>query len=235
MAEYKVIDVSKHNGSIDFAAVKASGIYAVIIRAGYGREVSQKDPMFDTNYAAAKGVGLHIGAYWYSYADSVADAAKEANACLACIQGKQFDFPVYYDLEEQSIALRLPRPSATPLKMPDIGQAFMPTPIGGRTIWITPPSGPGTPSGWRTTGRHTTPPSNEICTSTPALAAWLGSKAMWTWTAAPGTFRLKSEACMVAHLPPRRSPQSRTTGSIVLATASTFGRKLILPPPWLNG
>ena len=104
MAEYKVIDVSKHNGSIDFAAVKASGIYAVIIRAGYGREVSQKDPMFETNYAAAKDAGLHIGAYWYSYADSVADAAKEATACLACIQGKQFDFPVYYDLEEQSIA-----------------------------------------------------------------------------------------------------------------------------------
>lgn len=104
MAEYKVIDVSKHNGSIDFAAVKASGIYAVIIRAGYGREVSQKDPMFETNYAAAKDAGLHIGAYWYSYADSVADAAKEATACLACIQGKQFDFPVYYDLEESSTA-----------------------------------------------------------------------------------------------------------------------------------
>ena len=104
MAEYKVIDVSKHQGNINFQAVKNAGIYAVIIRAGYGREVSQKDPMFETNYAAAKAVGLHIGAYWYSYADSVADAAKEATACLACIQGKQFDFPVYYDLEESSTA-----------------------------------------------------------------------------------------------------------------------------------
>ena len=104
MAEYKVIDVSKHQGNIDFQAVKNAGVYAVIIRAGYGRETSQKDPMFDTNYARAKAAGLHIGAYWYSYADSVADAAKEAAACLACIQGKQFDFPVYYDLEEQSTA-----------------------------------------------------------------------------------------------------------------------------------
>ena len=104
MAEYKVIDVSKHNGNIDFAAVKNTGVYAVIIRAGYGREVSQKDPMFETNYAAAKAAGLHIGAYWYSYADSVADAQKEAAACLACIAGKQFDFPVYYDLEESSTA-----------------------------------------------------------------------------------------------------------------------------------
>ena len=104
MAEYKVIDVSKHQGNIDFQAVKNAGVYAVIIRAGYGRETSQKDPMFDTNYAAAKDAGLHIGAYWYSYADSVADAAKEANACLSCIQGKQFDFPVYYDLEESATA-----------------------------------------------------------------------------------------------------------------------------------
>lgn len=104
MAEYKVIDVSKHNGNIDFAAVKNAGVYAVIIRAGYGREASQKDRKFEEFYAAAKAAGLHIGAYWYSYADSVADAAQEANACLSCIQGKHFDFPVYYDLEESSTA-----------------------------------------------------------------------------------------------------------------------------------
>ena len=104
MAEFQLIDLSQHNTVTDFLAVKNAGIYGVILRAGYGREISQKDRKFDQFYAAAKGVGLHIGAYWYSYADSVADAAKEANACLACIQGKQFDFPVYYDLEEQSIA-----------------------------------------------------------------------------------------------------------------------------------
>ena len=104
MAEYKVIDLSHHNTVTDFAAVKNAGIYGVILRAGYGREASQKDRKFEEFYAAAKAAGLHIGAYWYSYADSVADAAKEANACLACIQGKQFDFPIYYDLEESSTA-----------------------------------------------------------------------------------------------------------------------------------
>lgn len=104
MGEYKVIDLSHHNTVADFMAVKNTGVYGVIIRAGYGREVSQKDRKFEEYYSAAKAVGLHIGAYWYSYADSVADAAKEATACLACIQGKQFDFPVYYDLEESSIA-----------------------------------------------------------------------------------------------------------------------------------
>ena len=104
MAEYKVIDLSHHNTVTDFAAVKNAGIYGVILRAGYGREASQKDRKFEEFYAAAKAAGLHIGAYWYSYADRVADAAQEANACLSCIQGKQFDFPVYYDLEESSTA-----------------------------------------------------------------------------------------------------------------------------------
>ncbi len=104
MAEYKVIDLSHHNTVTDFLAVKNAGIYGVILRAGYGRENSQKDRKFEEFYGAAKAVGLHIGAYWYSYAGSVADAAQEAAACLACIQGKQFDFPVYYDLEESSTA-----------------------------------------------------------------------------------------------------------------------------------
>lgn len=104
MAEYKVIDLSHHNTVTDFLAVKNAGIYGVILRAGYGRESSQKDRKFEEFYGAAKAVGLHIGAYWYSYAGSVADAAQEAAACLACIQGKQFDFPVYYDLEESRTA-----------------------------------------------------------------------------------------------------------------------------------
>ena len=100
----KGIDVSKHNGNIDWAKVKNSGIEFVIIRAGYGREVSQKDPKFEEYYAGAKSVGLPVGAYWYSYADSVEDASRELSACLSCIQGKTFDFPVYYDLEESSTA-----------------------------------------------------------------------------------------------------------------------------------
>ena len=104
MAEFQLIDLSHHNSVSDFLAVKNAGIYGVILRAGYGREASQKDRKFDEFYTAAKSVGLHIGAYWYSYADSVADAAQEANACLSCIQGKHFDFPVYYDLEESSTA-----------------------------------------------------------------------------------------------------------------------------------
>lgn len=96
----KIIDVSKHNGTIDFDKVKQSGVYGVIIRAGYGKYVSQKDPKFEENYKKAKNAGLHVGAYWYSYALDTTDALAEANACLTVIDGKTFDLPIYFDIEE---------------------------------------------------------------------------------------------------------------------------------------
>ena len=98
----KGIDVSKWQGIIDFAKVKNSGIDFVIINAGYGKEISQKDKCFEQNYNEAKRVGLHVGAYWYSYATSVENAVKEAKTCLEVIKGKQFDFPIYFDVEEQN-------------------------------------------------------------------------------------------------------------------------------------
>lgn len=100
--QIKGIDVSKYQGNIDFESVKKDGIGFVIIRAGYGREVSQKDTCFESNYANAKAACLPVGAYWYSYAESVEDAIKEANACLEVISGKQFEYPIYFDLEEQA-------------------------------------------------------------------------------------------------------------------------------------
>ena len=98
----KGIDVSSWQGNIDFGKVKASVIDFVIIRAGYGREVSQIDKCFVQNYNAAKAAGLDVGAYWYSYADSAEDAVKEAKACMEAIKGKKFEYPIYFDLEEQS-------------------------------------------------------------------------------------------------------------------------------------
>ncbi len=71
----------------------------MIIRAGYGRD--GKDKCFEANYEGAKAAGLHVGAYWYSYAMSVADAEQEAVRCIQTLKGKQFDFPVYFDVEEK--------------------------------------------------------------------------------------------------------------------------------------
>ena len=98
----KGIDVSQWQGDIDFGKVRSAGVDFVIIRAGYGRYISQKDPYFEQNYARAKSAGLNVGAYWYSYAESEADARAEAAVCMEAIRGKQFEYPIYFDLEEQS-------------------------------------------------------------------------------------------------------------------------------------
>jgi len=99
---FKGIDVSRHNGAIDFKKVKASGIDFVIIRAGYGNSTSQKDARFETFYKDAVAAGLEVGAYWYSYATSVAEAEREARACLTILNNRKFSYPVYYDVEERS-------------------------------------------------------------------------------------------------------------------------------------
>lgn len=97
----KGIDVSVHNGNIDWQKVKAGGIQFAILRAGYGRLASQKDERFEQNYSGAKAAGVPIGAYWYSYAMSEDEARLEADVFLSVIKGKQFEFPVYYDVEEK--------------------------------------------------------------------------------------------------------------------------------------
>lgn len=94
----KGIDVSVHQGNIDFEQVKQSGIDFVVLRAGYG--IGHIDPKFYTNYQNAKQAGLDVGAYWYSYADSVDFARQEAESCIEAIKGLQLEYPVYYDVEE---------------------------------------------------------------------------------------------------------------------------------------
>ena len=99
----KGIDVSKHNGTIDWKKVKADGIDFAILRAGLGRLASQKDDKFEENYANAKAAGIAVGAYWYSYATTVDEAKEEARACIEVLKGKQFEYPIWFDQEEKSI------------------------------------------------------------------------------------------------------------------------------------
>ena len=102
MSKITCVDISEFQQGINFNKMKNDGIKAVIIRAGYGRESSQKDSMFESHYKNAKSENMMIGVYWYSYADSVGDAEKEAKACLECINNKSLDMPIYYDLEDNS-------------------------------------------------------------------------------------------------------------------------------------
>lgn len=102
------IDVSTHNGFIDWGKVKASGkVDFAILRCGFGREhPRQIDKQFERNYAECTRLGIPVGAYHYSYAGTAADAEKEAEFCLKLINGKKLAFPVWFDIEERSHVLR---------------------------------------------------------------------------------------------------------------------------------
>lgn len=102
--EYKGIDVSKHNGKIDWESVKKSGIEFAILRAGFGREnAKQKDCCFEYNYSECKRVGIPVGAYHYSYARNPDDAEKELDFFLKLIDGKKFEYPLCFDIEDKQL------------------------------------------------------------------------------------------------------------------------------------
>ena len=94
------LDLSKHNGVVNFNSIKNSGHSFVILRAGFGRSLNQKDPRFDEYYEKAKSVGLKVGAYWYSYALTADQAISEAKTCLDVIAGKTFEYPIFFDMED---------------------------------------------------------------------------------------------------------------------------------------
>lgn len=93
------IDVSVYQGDIDWPQVKAAGIYAAVLRAGYGRYVEQEDKTFRQNYENARAAGMPVGVYWYSYAKTPEQAAQEADACLAVLGGRALQMPLYMDQE----------------------------------------------------------------------------------------------------------------------------------------
>lgn len=99
------IDVSHHQGEIDWKQVKNAGIEFAIIRTGYGKiNPNQVDKKFKQNIDGAKSAGIKVGVYHYSYASSPLDASKEAAFCLDIIKGYELEYPVAYDIEDASIA-----------------------------------------------------------------------------------------------------------------------------------
>ena len=99
--KYNGIDVSVWQGpNIDFNKVKNAGKNFVIIRAGCG---SSKDKYFESNYKKAKAAGINVGAYWYAKALTEASSKQEAQNVLNAINGKKFEYPIYYDIEQKEI------------------------------------------------------------------------------------------------------------------------------------
>lgn len=115
----KGIDVSSHQGTIDWGKVANNGIDFAIIRSGYGKYVFQEDKNFRSNYSGARNAGIKVGTYWVSYAMSTEEAYEEAEICYSVIKGYSFDYPVYYDMEVSSQSNGLSKQQIT-----NIGLAF---------------------------------------------------------------------------------------------------------------
>ncbi len=103
------IDVSSHQGSIDWQAVGQSGIRFVFVRLGY-RGYSDgslhADPQAAENLAGARAAGLQVGAYFFSQALTPEEAREEAAFALEILDGFVPDLPVVYDWEYVSADAR---------------------------------------------------------------------------------------------------------------------------------
>lgn len=102
---YKGIDVSQHNGTINWTKV-AKNVDFAIIRIGWvgNKDNHTLDTKWETNYKNAKAAGVKVGAYVYNYCNSEATAKEGAQWALKQLKGKTLDLPVYFDMEDSSIA-----------------------------------------------------------------------------------------------------------------------------------
>ena len=97
------IDVSEHNGTVDWQSVKDAGIDFAILRVGFAGDTNggRLDYFLRRNVSECERLGIPYGVYLYSYARNEDDAQAEARLMLGALKGHSPTLPVYYDLEEQ--------------------------------------------------------------------------------------------------------------------------------------
>lgn len=96
------IDVSNHQGDIDWEMVKNSGVEFAFIRIGYGHNREAKimeDEKFRKNLEGARNAGLKVGLYFYSYATEIWEAEEQANWIVKTLNGEKIDLPIVFDYE----------------------------------------------------------------------------------------------------------------------------------------
>ncbi len=101
------IDISKFQSGIDLLAMKNNGVKFAILRAGYtgySDGISKAiDKDFERFYSTCKSIGLPVGAYWFSIATSYERGKAEAEFMYNnCLKGKQFEYPIYIDVEDDT-------------------------------------------------------------------------------------------------------------------------------------
>lgn len=101
MSQKLIIDVSSHDGKLDWEKLKHE-IAGAIIRCGYGSDyVHQDDKWYAYNVEECTRLGIPFGVYLYSYAKNHEMIASEINHVLRLIKGTSPQLPVFIDLEEQ--------------------------------------------------------------------------------------------------------------------------------------
>ncbi len=105
---WNVMDVSRHQGSIDWDRVKENNMDGVIIRIGYTGSYTKEvimDERFLENYRGATEAGLPVGCYYYSVAETLEESKKEIDFIIDAIRDNniRLSMPVYYDLEDTVI------------------------------------------------------------------------------------------------------------------------------------
>ena len=96
------VDVSTHQGEIDWEQVADAGVEFAILRAGYrgySKGEMYEDDCFDYNYRKARKAGLKVGVYFFSQASTEEEALEEARYVCSLLEGKDLDLPVFYDWE----------------------------------------------------------------------------------------------------------------------------------------
>jgi GH25 family lysozyme M1 (1,4-beta-N-acetylmuramidase) len=107
---YRYVDVSRYQGTIDWAKVKAAGYKGAMLKTvSTNRKLSKRadglyiDPTFETNYRNARAAGLDVGVYYYTYATSEAMADAELALVRQAVYGKELTMPVAVDVEENKL------------------------------------------------------------------------------------------------------------------------------------
>lgn len=107
---YRYIDVSRYQGTIDWAQVAAAGYKGAMLKTvSTNRKLSKRedglyiDPTFEANYRNAKAAGLDVGVYYYTYATNEAMADAELALVRQAVYGKEFSLPVCVDVEENKL------------------------------------------------------------------------------------------------------------------------------------
>lgn len=106
MSEVLGIDVSHHNGHIDWNRVKADGKKFAIMKCQYEAQSHRKDETFEYNYAEAGKAGLARGVYIYIARASMADPVADAQSLLKHLNGRKLEYGIWLDLEDKTVDVK---------------------------------------------------------------------------------------------------------------------------------